>query len=65
MAMTQKEKTDYKRQFNEEKYDRIGLYLAHGEKEKWQNAATADGAKSLSDFVKKCVNEKIGKMIDK
>lgn len=63
MAMTQKEKTDYKRKFNEEKYDRIGLYLAQGEKGKWQIAATADGAKSLSDFVKKCVNEKIG--IDK
>ena len=31
MAMSQQEKTDYKRKFNEEKYDRVGLYLKQGE----------------------------------
>ena len=62
MAMSQQEKTDYKRKFNEEKYDRVGLYLKQGEKEQWQAAADAQGAKSLSEFIKQCVNEKISNM---
>lgn len=58
MAMSQQEKTDYKRKFNEEKYDRVGLYLKQGEKERWQSAADAQKI-SLSEFIKRCVNEKI------
>lgn len=58
MAMSQQEKTDYKRKFNEEKYDRVGLYLKHGEKERWQSEADRQGV-SLSEFIKRCVNEKI------
>ena len=58
MAMSQQEKTDYKRKFNEEKYDRVGLYLKQGEKKQWQTAADAQGI-SLSEFIKRCVNEKI------
>lgn len=58
MAMSQQEKTDYKRKYNEEKYARIGLYLPPEEKEAWQ--AEADEQKiSLSEFIKQCVNEKI------
>lgn len=58
MAMSQQEKTDYKRKYNEEKYARIGLYLPPEEKEAWQ--ASADAQKiSLSEFIKRCVNEKI------
>lgn len=58
MAMSQQEKTDYKRKFNEEKYDRVGLYLKQGEKEIWQAAADEQKV-SLSEFIKRCVNEKI------
>lgn len=45
MAMSQQEKTDYKRKFNEDSYDRIGLYLPKGKegepgmKDIWQAAA--------------------------
>lgn len=59
MTMSQKEKTNYKRKFNEEKYDRVGLYLKQGEKERWQAAADAQKI-SLSEFIKRCVNEEIG-----
>lgn len=58
MAMSQQEKTDYKRKFNEEKYDRVGLYLKQGEKERWQLEADKHNI-SLSEFIKRCVNEKI------
>ncbi len=58
MAMSKQEKTDYKRKFNKEKYDRVGLYLKHGEKEQWQVAADSEKI-SLSEFIKRCVNEKI------
>lgn len=58
MAMSQQEKTDYKRKYNEEKYARIGLYLPPEEKEVWQVAADAQNI-SLSEFIKRCVNEKI------
>lgn len=59
MAMSQQEKTDYKRRYNESKYARIGLYLLPEEKEIWQEAADAAGMKSLSEFIKKTVSEKI------
>ena len=39
MAMSQQEKTDYKRKYNEKKYSRIGLYLPPEEKEAWQAEA--------------------------
>lgn len=58
MAMSQQEKTDYKRKYNEEKYARIGLYLPPEEKEIWQVAADEQKV-SLSEFIKRCVNEKI------
>lgn len=58
MAMSQQEKTDYKRKYNEEKYARIGLYLPPVEKEEWQSAADEQNI-SLSEFIKRCVNEKI------
>lgn len=64
MAMSQQEKTDYKRKFNEDSYDRIGLYLPKGKegepgmKDIWQTAADKEKMK-LSEFIKRCVNEKI------
>lgn len=56
MAMSQQDKTNYKRKFNEENYARIGLYLRPKEKERWQSAAEQAG-QSLSEFIKKCVND--------
>ena len=60
MAMSQQEKTDYKRKYNEKKYARIGLYLLPEEKEVWQAAAEGQGI-SLSEFIKLCVNEKLNR----
>ena len=56
MVMSQQEKTDYKRKFNEENYARIGLYLPPKEKERWKTAAEQEG-QSLNEFIKKCVND--------
>ena len=58
MAMSKQEKTDYKRKYNEEKYERIGLYLFPDEKKEWKEAAKSNGM-SLNEFIKICVNEKI------
>ena len=61
MTMSQQDKTNYKRSFNEKKYDRIGLYLDREKKEKdrWQNEAKKQGL-SLSEFIKSCVNRWLG-----
>lgn len=58
MAMSKQEKTDYKRKYNEEKYERIGLYLFPDEKKEWKETAKSNGM-SLNEFIKICVNEKI------
>lgn len=44
------------RKYNEENYARIGLYLPPKDKERWQSAAEQAG-QSLSEFIKKCVND--------
>lgn len=56
--MSQQEKTDYKRKYNEEKYERIGLYLFPEEKKEWKALAKSSGM-SLNEFIKMCVNERI------
>lgn len=64
MAMSQQEKTNYKRKHNEDNYDRVNLYLPKpkegeiGMKDMWQVAADEQKI-SLSEFIKRCVNEKI------
>lgn len=58
MAMTKTEITNYKRKFNEEKYDRIGIYLPAGEKDRWKASAALAGL-SMGEFIRRCVNEKI------
>lgn len=58
MALTQKEKTDYKRKYNEDTYDRIGMYLKRGEKELWQEAAQNAG-QTLSAYITQAVKERI------
>lgn len=68
MAKSQKEKTDYKKEFNKDNYDRVGLYLpkgkdgAKGMKDVWKEEAKKEKM-DLGEFVKKCVNEKINGVI--
>ena len=61
MPMSKKEKTDYKRRFNEENYDRVSVYLKEGEKEAWKKKAAESGEKSLGNYIKKCVEGKMRK----
>lgn len=56
MAMTQKEKTDYKRKYNEEKYKRVNMYLFPDVKEQWEVAAKKRNM-NLSEFIKMCVSD--------
>lgn len=59
MTMSQQDKTNYKRRYNEANYSRIGLYLPPEEKDRWQNEAKKQGL-SLSEFIKSCVNRCLG-----
>ena len=54
MAMTQKEKTDYKRAFNEQKYDRLFITVPKGKKDEYKAKAEADG-KSLNQYIIDCI----------
>lgn len=60
MAMSQKEKTNYKREYNEKMYERVGLYLYHGVKNEWKSEAEKKKM-SLNEFINYCVNEQISK----
>ncbi len=57
--MEKKNRTDYKRQFNEDHYKRIGLYVKPDEYDRWKQTADASGQK-MSEFIKGCVNDRIG-----
>lgn len=46
------------RKYNENNYKRINMYLPPEEKDRWQSEADRQGI-SLSEFIKRCVNEKI------
>ena len=54
MAMTQKEKTDYKRAFNEQKYDRLFITVPKGKKDEYKAKADAEG-KSLNQYIIDCI----------
>lgn len=54
MAMTQKEKTDYKRAFNEQKYDRLFITVPKGKKDEYKAKAEAEG-KSLNQYIIDCI----------
>lgn len=45
------------RKYNENNYKRINMYLLPEEKDRWQSEADRQGI-SLSEFIKRCVNEK-------
>ena len=44
--------------YNKKNYERIYMYVFPQEKEEWQAAAKSEDI-SLSEFIKRCVNEKI------
>lgn len=46
------------RKYNENNYKRINMYLLPEDKDRWQAEADVQGI-SLSEFIKRCVNEKI------
>lgn len=46
------------RKYNENNYKRVNMYLFPEEKEAWQAEANSQNI-SLSEFIKRCVNEKI------
>lgn len=54
MAMTQKEKTDYKRAFNENNYDRLFITVPKGKKDEYKAKAKAEG-KSLNQYIIDCI----------
>ncbi len=54
MAMTQKEKTDYKRAFNEQKYDRLFITVPKGKKDEYKAKAESEG-KSLNQYIIDCI----------
>lgn len=54
MAMTQKEKTDYKRAFNEQKYDRLFITVPKGKKDEYKAKADSEG-KSLNQYIIDCI----------
>ena len=55
MAMTQKEKTDYKRAFNEQKYDRLFITVPKGKKDEYKAKAEQKGYKSLNQYIIDCI----------
>jgi DnaJ-domain-containing protein 1 len=55
MAMTQKEKTDYKRAFNEQKYDRLFITVPKGKKDEYKAKAEEKGYKSLNQYIIDCI----------
>ena len=53
--------TQYKNQFQKEKYDRIIVNVPKGQKDIIQTFAKSQGYNSLNAFVVDCINSKINK----
>lgn len=51
--------TEYKNQFQKEKYDRIIVNVLKGEKSNIESYAKANGYKSLNSFIVDAINEKM------
>ncbi len=47
--------------YNKKNYERIYMYVFPEDKKAWQSEADRQGI-SLSEFIKRCVNEKISNM---
>lgn len=48
--------TDYKRNFNEQNYDRLSPYVKRGKKDRYKAAAAAKGY-SLNEFMEKAMDK--------
>ena len=53
---------DYINSYQKEKYDRITIIRAKGEKEKLTELAREKGYKNLTDFINTCIDEKINRI---
>lgn len=56
--MDKQEATDYKRQFNEQKYDRLYPYVPKGRKAEIQAAADAAG-ETLNEYIVKAIDQRM------
>lgn len=52
-------KTEYKNKFAAENYDRVGLMLPKGKKEKLKQHAKNNGDKILNAFINRAIDETI------
>ena len=52
-------KTEYKNKFAAENYDRVGLMLHKGKKEKLKQHAKNNGDKILNSFINRAIDETI------
>lgn len=59
--MDKQKSTDYKRQFNAQKYDRLYPYVPKGRKAEIQAAADAVG-ETLNEFIVKAIDERMERM---
>ena len=64
MAMSKQEKTNYKRQFNEEHYERLTIYLQPELKEQLKKVVKEQGT-SQNRFAVECLEEGIQKAMAK
>ena len=56
--MSQQDKTNYKRKYNAENYERIGLYVPNGKKDIWKLLSSKNGM-SLNAYIIQAIEEKI------
>ena len=58
MVMSNQDKTDYKRKFNEDNYARVGLYIKKELKEK-MDAHRAKTGESMNKFITRAISEQM------
>ena len=59
--MDKQKMTDYKRQFNEQKYDRLYPYVPKGRKAEIQAAADTAG-ETLNEFIVEAIDERMERL---
>ena len=58
MVMSNQDKTDYKRKFNEDNYARVGLYIKKELKEK-MDAHRVKTGESMNKFITRAISEQM------
>lgn len=61
LYMDKQKMTDYKRQFNEQKYDRLYPYVPKGRKAEIQAAADTAG-ETLNEFIVEAIDERMERL---